>query len=156
MRSVASDIEYLQYAALPWRRAEDAALEILLVTTRHTRRWIVPKGWPIADRSPGECAAHEAFEEAGVVGRMATAPVGSFQYDKHRKSGETVPCTVHVFPLEVARQRRSWPEKSARQTRWCTIEEALARISEPGLRRLIANFANAPNGMSARRGRDAA
>ncbi|HEY6578409.1 MAG TPA: NUDIX hydrolase [Rhizomicrobium sp.] len=156
MSSVASKLENLQYAALPWRRSENAELEILLVTTLHTHRWIVPKGWPLAGCTPGECAAREALEEAGVLGRLTEESVGSFQYDKHRKSGETVACTVHVFPLEVARQRRSWPEKAARQTRWCTIEEALARINEPGLRRLIANFARSRNVRPARHHRAAA
>lgn len=141
MRGVVSNGVNLQYAALPWRKAQDARIEILLVTTRQTGRWIVPKGWPHSGLPPHECAAREALEEAGVLGDPAETALGAFRYEKHRKSGESVPCTVHVFALEVARQRRTWPEKAARQTRWCTIEEALARVGEPGLRRLIRKFA---------------
>ena len=128
-----------QYAALPWRRAGDT-IEILLVTTRNTQRWIVPKGWPLAGRSPSACAALEALEEAGVQGNIATKALGTFTYGKRRKSGEIVLCRVHVFAMEVTHQRRHWAEKRARETRWCSPEEALARVNEPGLRRLIAKF----------------
>ncbi|HEX3652557.1 MAG TPA: NUDIX hydrolase [Rhizomicrobium sp.] len=129
----------LQYAALPWRKVH-GHLEILLVTTRTSRRWIVPKGWPVSGCKPAECAAREASEEAGVVGEVAAKPLGWFSYDKRLKSGDMLPCKVVVFPMEVMRQRRSWPEKGERQTRWCTIDEALARVPEAGLHRLIAKF----------------
>ena len=142
MSSAASQPSNVKYAALPWRRAE-GAIEILLVTTRKTRRWIVPKGWPLAGRTPSECAALEALEEAGVLGEVAAETLGSFHYNKRRKSGEIVPCKVHVFAMQVVRQRRRWAEKSARETCWCSLEDALARVADPGLRRIIAKFAKA-------------
>ena len=129
----------LQYAALPWRRVH-GEVQILLVTTKTTGRWIVPKGWPIPGRKPAECAAREALEEAGVVGEVAAQAVGSFSYQKRRKSGDLLSCKVEVFPMEVVRQRRSWPEKDARETCWCSINEAVARVPGLGLRRLIAKF----------------
>ena len=140
MSSVGTVVSGSQYAALPWRWAENH-LEILLVTTLSTRRWVVPKGWPIEGRTPSECAAQEAFEEAGVVGATALRPVGSFSYVKHRKTGELIPCRVAVFALEVEQQRRTWPEKTVRETCWCSVDEALARVSDQGLKRLIAKFA---------------
>jgi 8-oxo-dGTP pyrophosphatase MutT (NUDIX family) len=140
MSSVGAITTGSQYAALPWRWV-DGHLEILLITTLTTRRWVVPKGWPIDGRSPSECAAQEAFEEAGVIGTMAPKPVGSFDYHKRRKTGDEIACHVDVFDLEVERQRRAWPEKAVRQTCWCSVEEALARVSDPGLKRLIAKFA---------------
>ena len=88
-----------QYAALPWRRRRGHTVEILLVTTRRTGRWIVPKGWPVSGCSPGECAAREAMEEAGVLGVVAAKPIGVFPYRKQRKSGEQVRCRVEVFRL---------------------------------------------------------
>jgi 8-oxo-dGTP pyrophosphatase MutT (NUDIX family) len=138
--STVSKVANIQYAALPWRKAGDA-LEILLITTLNTRRWIVPKGWPLEGKSPQDSAAQEAMEEAGIVGNIAKAPLGSFHYNKLRKSGETVSCKVDVFPMEVARQRRSWAEKDRREARWFSIDEAIAHVTEPGLRRLIAKFA---------------
>jgi 8-oxo-dGTP pyrophosphatase MutT (NUDIX family) len=136
----ASPVRGLQYAALPWRHA-DGRVEILLVTTRNTRRWIVPKGGPLAGRTPSESAAQEAFEEAGVLGKVEADAFGTFRYNKRRKSGEVIACKVQVFAMEVERQRRSWAEKAMRETCWCTPEEAVARVSDVGLRRLIAKFA---------------
>lgn len=137
MRSVVSGVANLQYAALPWRRAQNGLVEILLITTRRTRRWIVPKGWPVPGLLPHQCAALEAFEEAGIEGEAAVRPIGSFPYDKHRKSGETVACTVLLFPLATTRQNSSWPEKGERETRWCSLEEAIGLVGDPGLSRLI-------------------
>jgi 8-oxo-dGTP pyrophosphatase MutT (NUDIX family) len=68
----------VQYGALPYRFTAEAALEILLVTTRQTRRWIIPKGWPIKSLRPPKSAAREAFEEAGVTGRIGMKLVGTF------------------------------------------------------------------------------
>ena len=140
--SGATQVASIQYGALPWRRAGEA-IEILLITTRNTRRWIVPKGWPLLGRTPRECAAQEALEEAGVSGKVAEKPLGWFHYDKLRKSGEVVPCKVQIYPMEVSRQRSAWAEKAMRQTRWCSPQEALSHVSEPGLRQLITKFAKA-------------
>ncbi len=140
MSSVGTVTTGSQYAALPWRWVE-GRLEILLITTLTSKRWVVPKGWPIDGCTPNECAALEAFEEAGVVGTTASKPVGSFDYRKRRKTGDEIACHVDVFELEVERQRRAWPEKAIRQTCWCSVEEAMARVSDPGLKRLIARFA---------------
>jgi 8-oxo-dGTP pyrophosphatase MutT (NUDIX family) len=130
----------VQYATLPWRKSGDT-LEILLITTLRTHRWIVPKGWPMEGKSPQDAAAQEAMEEAGISGNVAKSPLGSFQYNKLRKNGETVSCKVDVFPMEVAHQRRMWAEKHRREKQWFSVEEALERVTEPGLRRLIVKFA---------------
>lgn len=129
-----------QYAALPWRMT-NGALEILLITTLRTHRWIVPKGWPIAALSPSACAAREALEEAGVDGAICEKPLGAFRYTKERKDGANVPCRVEVFALEVTGRRRSWAEKGVRESRWCSVPECLERVSEPSLRQLIVKFA---------------
>ena len=148
MSSAELHVRNVQYAALPWRRAQ-GAVEILLVTTRNTRRWIVPKGWPLDGRTPSECAAHEALEEAGVLGEVAAETLGSFRYAKRRKSGKIVPCKVHVFTMRVVRQRRRWAEKSVREICWCSLDEALMRVTDPGLRRLIAKFARVSESLRA-------
>jgi len=103
----------------------------------------VPKGWPLVGRTPRECAAQEALEEAGVLGEVGEKPLGWFSYDKLRKSGEVLHCKVQVYAMEVARQRRTWAERATRQTRWCSPQEALAHVSEPGLRQIISKFARA-------------
>jgi len=88
-----------------------------------------------------ECAALEALEEAGVVGEVSAHALGMFRYNKERESGETAPCIVRVFTMEVHEQHDDWIEKSERETLWCSLPEALARVTEPGLRRLIEKFA---------------
>lgn len=91
--------------------------------------------------SPSECAAREALEEAGVVGEVAARPLGTFQHSKQLKNGKFLPLHVKVFVLEVVQQRRTWIEKGSRETCWCSLDEVLSRVSEPGLRRLIVKFA---------------
>ncbi len=126
----------IQYGALPWRRGLNG-LEVLLITTRNTKRWIVPKGWPIAGRQPHDCAAFEALEEAGISGNIETASLGSFRYRKRLKSGEVIHCEVVIFAMEATEQKSAWPEKKFRRYQWCPVPDALHRVSFVGLRRLI-------------------
>lgn len=128
-----------QYAALPWRLNGDA-VEILLITSRRTRRWIVPKGWPIEGLGAAGTAAREALEEAGISGEIDAAPLGAFHYFKLLRGDITMPCRVDLFPLKVTRQRKSWAEKEAREARWFAFPEAARRVTEPQLRRLILKF----------------
>jgi 8-oxo-dGTP pyrophosphatase MutT (NUDIX family) len=128
-----------QVAALCWRRSP--RLEVLLVTSLRSHRWILPKGWPELGLTLAESAAHEALEEAGVVGEVSAGPVGRYHYDKEKKDGLVMPCEVLIFSLEVKLQRRAWPEKGLRERLWLTPEQAAARVSEPGLRQFLAGFA---------------
>jgi 8-oxo-dGTP pyrophosphatase MutT (NUDIX family) len=130
----------VQYAALPYR-VNGAALEILLVTSKHNRRWIVPKGWPIEGRPPQNSAAREALEEAGVSGDVESVAIGFFHYFKTLKRNLIVPCKVDVFALRVTRCRKTWSEACDRERRWHSIDEAVAAVVEPELRRLIRKFA---------------
>src|SRR5215510_12676697 len=107
----------LQYAALPYRMSKKDRAEFMLVTSRETRRWIIPKGWPKKGKSPHRSAEDEAFEEAGVVGAVGRQPAGSFFYKKRLKNGGWVECEVRVFPLKVRRQRKEWPEKKERRVK---------------------------------------
>src|SRR5688572_19108780 len=90
----------VQHGALPYRVGRDGVVEILLVTSRGTRRWIIPKGWPIKGLKPARSAAREAYEEAGVRGAIGSKAIGSFVYDKWIEEGVSVPCEVGVFPLK--------------------------------------------------------
>jgi 8-oxo-dGTP pyrophosphatase MutT (NUDIX family) len=132
----------VQYGALPYRFSQDAALEILLVTTRGTKRWIVPKGWLIRGLRPAKSAAREAFEEAGVTGRIGAKPIGLFAYDKlSDETGDGTTCEVKVYPLLVKRQSHVWPESHQRTTQWVEPSRAIAMIKEPGLKKIVAAFA---------------
>jgi 8-oxo-dGTP pyrophosphatase MutT (NUDIX family) len=133
----------VQYAALPYRFTPAAALEILLVTTRRSRRWIIPKGWPIKGLKPPKSAAREAFEEAGVRGKIGAKSVGVFTYDKMLdEHGIEVRCEVKVYPLLVRRQSEEWPEFEQRVIQWAEPAKAVALIKEPKLKKLVAAFAS--------------
>jgi 8-oxo-dGTP pyrophosphatase MutT (NUDIX family) len=129
--------ERLQYAALPWRKTD--RLEIMLVSSRETRRWIIPKGWPMAGRSGSAAAGIEAMEEAGLLGVLSKEPIGQYFYEK-RFSRYVQTCRVEVFSLRVVRQRDDWPEKHERSTQWFCAEEAKELVSEPELNALIGAF----------------
>src|SRR5437868_8497207 len=131
----------VQYGALPYRVRGRARPEIMLVTSRETRRWIIPKGWPKKGKSPHRCAAREAFEEAGVVGAVGRRPVGSFCYEKRLKNGASVECEVRVFPLEVRRQKKEWPEKQERRVKWLSASKAAEKVKDPVLSKIIRRLA---------------
>ena len=137
----------VQYGALPYRFTPEAAIEILIVTTRQSRRWIIPKGWPIKGLKPPNSAAREAFEEAGVRGRVRGKSIGLFTYDKViDESGLRVSCEVLVFPLLVKRQSEAWPEREQRMAQWVAPGKAVALIREPELKALVAAFAERDRG----------
>lgn len=127
-----------QVAALPWRR-RDGSLEVLLVTTRETKRWTIPKGWPMKGLTASASAAREAEEEAGVKGSIAKRPIGTFAYWKRRETRFDL-LAVEVFPLEVKKMRKSWKEKAERQLRWLPPSEAAGEVDEPELSVILANF----------------
>ncbi|MCA3437989.1 MAG: NUDIX hydrolase [Rhodobacter sp.] len=129
----------LQCGALCWRR-QGNDLKVLLVTSRDTGRWIIPKGHLIPNLTPGASAAREAWEEAGVEGMVASLPIGVFTYDKIMGPGQAIPCTVTVYPLEVTRLRDRFPERSQRQRKWFTPERAAAKVAEPGLCDILKAF----------------
>lgn len=142
MSRTASRMPVVQYGALPWRRTPDG-LEILLITTQNTRRWIVPKGWPVAGCTPQQCAAREAYEEAGLSGAVAGEAIGVFNYRKQLKSGQMVACRIRIYAMEVSEVAGEWPEKGTRETKWCPVSEALTLVEDSGLRRIIAKFSRA-------------
>jgi 8-oxo-dGTP pyrophosphatase MutT (NUDIX family) len=132
-----------QYAALPWR-ASAAGVEILLATSRDTRRWVIPKGWPMKGRKPHIAAAIEAVQEAGLLGKIEKVKLGEYFYEKRIKGGGAFLCRVEVFPLRVERQRKNWPEKKQRATTWFPYRLAAEQVEEPDLRGLILAFGAAP------------
>lgn len=127
-----------QFAALPFRRGE--GVEVMLITSRESRRWVIPKGWPMKGRSAFGTAAREALQEAGIRGHVSKTAIGSYLYIKRGLGGKSWPCTVHVFPLEVRVERDTWREKDERTRQWFSYIEAAEAVAEPDLKALILAF----------------
>lgn len=126
----------VQYAALPFRVKGGRAM-VMLVTTRDTGRWIIPKGWPKRTVKPRKLAAREAYEEAGILGRVGKRPCGAFRYTKRLDSGESVACEVQVYPFEVRRELAEWPEMGQRRRLWTAPAEAALLVRDPDLAELL-------------------
>lgn len=129
----------VQYAALPYRVRRDGEVQIRLITSRETRRWVIPKGWPIKGLTPPKTAAREAYEEAGLVGVIAREAIGLYTYEK-RLGVRSVLCDVLVFPFKVKRLLQKWPERFQRYGFWFSIETAAAAVQEEDLAALIVSF----------------
>jgi 8-oxo-dGTP pyrophosphatase MutT (NUDIX family) len=125
-----------QIAALPVRTGADGSPEVLLVTTRETGRWVIPKGWPMRSKTDWEAAEIEAMEEAGAVGRIHPEPVGKFDYFKRRERHFDL-VAVTVYRLSVTRQLDEWPERLERKVQWFSAYRAAELVQEPGLAALL-------------------
>lgn len=126
-----------QVAALCWRM-EGEDMRILLLTSRETRRWVIPKGWPKPGLDAAATAAAEAWEEGGVRLRGRGRPVGRYRYAK-RMRGVPVGTEVDVFAFPVAAIADDFPEVRQRDRVWLSPEEAAARVEEPDLARILAD-----------------
>ena len=128
-----------QVAALPWRRGIDGRLEVCLITTRETKRWTVPKGWPMKGLEDRHAARIEAEQEAGISGKAGKAPVGSFTYWKRRAERFDL-VRVEVYALRVTKVLPDWPERGERDVRWMHPADAARLVDEPGLTLLLEGF----------------
>jgi len=138
-----------QYGVLAYDVGHDGEPRFLLITSRNTRRWIIPRGNPIPGLSPAQSAAQEAYEEAGLTGMVSAQETGTYRYEKVRRNGSTTTANVHVFPLRTTVQSGQWPERDQRQWRWFTREEAVEAVDEEGLKDLIRHFTPPPTAASA-------
>lgn len=127
-----------QVAALPWRKGE-SGVEILLITSRRTKRLIIPKGWPMRRHTGPEVAAIEAMEEAGVAGRIKARPLGHYSYSKVFDDC-VLPVRVAVFPLRVKEEFSEWREVDDRRRIWLSRSEACAVVTDAGLARLFSRI----------------
>jgi len=129
--------ELAQYAALPYVQL-DGDIRVCLITSRETKRWVIPKGWPKAPFAPHEQAAREAKEEAGLLGDVSVETIGSYCYRKRLQVLVEADCRVAVYPFLVRAQRGRWPEQAERQLAWVTVNEAAGMVLEPDLARLLS------------------
>lgn len=129
-----------QHAALCYRRTSAGAPQVLLITSRDTGRWVLPKGWPKKTESGGESAMRESWEEAGVIGRLTEGCAGVYSYDKTMPDGPARPCCVAVHVIEVQYLESDFPEKDVRRREWFNPDQAAIAVDEPELKMLLAGF----------------
>lgn len=133
----------LQVAALCWRRSRKG-VRILLITSRDSGRWVIPKGWPMRNRTEAGAAAREAYEEAGLRGSISERSIGLYTYVKKLGTGRSMLCAVKVFPMEVREMLTEYPETGQRRARWFSRDKAAKRITEPELKALVRAFQPEP------------
>lgn len=124
----------IQVAALCLNPAQD---RVLLITSRGTGRWVIPKGWPMPGRSMAQAAAQEAWEEAGVKGQVGQSPIGHYHYAKTQDRGFAIPVEVAVYRLETEEMTQDFPEHGQRQRKWFYPDEAAGLVAESGLRDIL-------------------
>ena len=129
-----------QFAALCYR-VKNQKVQILLVTSRGSRRWILPKGWPMDGKTPADSAAQEAWEEAGVRGTAVSRPLGMFSYSKALGDDDAdLPCVAMIYAISVTSLARDFPEVGQRTRKWMTRKKAAAMVDEPELSRILRDF----------------
>lgn len=138
----------VQAAALPWRPANDN-IELLLITSRGSGRWILPKGWPESGETLWQSAERESFEEAGLHGAVSQVEAGTYFYGKMLNTGFERRCEVYVYPIAVDRIDDKWPECGKRKRIWLAPERAAKLVAEPDLSELILQFSSNPRKYSA-------
>ena len=128
-----------QFAALVYRVKNDK-VQVLLVTSRNSGRWIIPKGWPMLGETPSDAAATEAWEEAGVKGKTFDRCLGVYSYYKTRGGSRDLPCLVMVYPIKAKKLEAEYPEHDQRRRKWFSLKKAAKLVTEPELSHIIASF----------------
>ena len=127
-----------QFGALCYRIRKDK-VQVLLITSRTNKKWIIPKGWPMDNTTPAETAAREAYEEAGVEGKVRAICLGIYSRTGDMLRGE-LPCVVALFPLKVKRMLTGYPEMQQRKRKWFSLKKAASLVDNPELGQIIKGF----------------
>jgi 8-oxo-dGTP pyrophosphatase MutT (NUDIX family) len=125
-----------QAGAIPYRHGAEG-LQVLLITSRGTGRWLIPKGNIDKGFTPAQAAEREAYEEAGVKGALSKAPLGNFTSLKRLRNGAIIPVTVEVYALQVEKELKNWPERAERRLKWMPVAQAVNLVQEEGMARLL-------------------
>jgi 8-oxo-dGTP pyrophosphatase MutT (NUDIX family) len=128
-----------QFAALCYRVVKDK-IKVLVISSRGTGRWIVPKGWPMDGKTPAEAALQEAWEEAGVIGKVRPTPLGLYSYQKIQDGAPDFPCLAVVYAVKVKSMAKDFPEAGERRLKWVSRKKAAGLVDEPELSRILLDF----------------
>ena len=130
-----------QIAALPVHWDKKGKLRVLMVTSRDTGRWVMPKGWLMDGKKPWDAAKIEALEEAGALGYVSDEKIGQYHYTKRLGGSRKVVCRVAVYPMIVDRLKRRWKERAERKRHWFSPKKAAKLVNEPELTELLLELA---------------
>lgn len=133
-----------QMAALPVISKGKGDIRILMITSRDTGRWVLPKGWPMKGKNLRQAAEQEALEEAGVLGNLSKKPIGVYHYLKRIEGGADIPCEVILYPMRVTKLLRNWQERGERKRKWFSAKGAAKRVLEPDLSDLLLKIKDDP------------
>ena len=136
-----------QIAALPVRWDKNGKLRVLIVPSRDTARWVMPKGWLMEGKKPWRAAEIEALEEAGALGSISHQPIGTYQYEKRLAKGHSVTCRVTIYPMLVDKLNDRWKERDERKRHWFSLAKAANLVDEKGLARILNKLADQPEDM---------
>jgi len=125
-----------QAGAIPYRHSP-VGLRVLLITSRGTRRWVIPKGGVEKGFTPAQAAEREAYEEAGLKGILSDVPLGIFTYSKRQRNGGFRSAAVEVYAMRVHKEFKKWPERKERRLKWMTVPEAVELVDEHGMKALL-------------------
>lgn len=142
-----SQEELQQVGVLPWRIGKGGEARVLLITSRRSGRWIVPKGRLMKGCPPRAAASREAFEEGGVIGVLSKTPVTTYRYMKCLDDGSHVACRVAVFGMNVRGTLIDWREKGQRQRRWFSFNAAAALLGDSELSAFVRTLDAASEGL---------
>lgn len=135
--------DMLQVAALCYRMTDDGH-EILLITSRGRGNWILPKGWPKKKISSAQTALEEAFEEAGIRGKVSEEAIGAYHYTKSSSKGAMLNCVATVYEVAFTKMAKNFPEKGDRKVRWFSPEAAAEAVPYPELAEILRAFTPSP------------
>ena len=139
LRSAAKSDVRTQFAALCFRVKNDKT-QILLITSRGSGRWIIPRGWPMDNKTPSQAALTEAWEEAGVKGKAYEISLGLYSYTREIGDEGSVPCVAMVYPVKVKSLEKKFPEAGQRKRSWLGVDKAAERVDERELANIIRSF----------------
>lgn len=134
-----------QIAALPVCSDVNGKLRVLMVTSRDTGRWVMPKGWLMDGKKPWRAAEIEALEEAGATGFISHHAIGTYSYPKRLDDGSKLHCTVTIYPMFVQKLRLRWKERHERRRHWFSLKKAAKLVNEKELSEILLKVAEDPD-----------
>lgn len=133
----AEEADGTQYGVIPYRIVEGEVV-FLMITSRRSANWVFPKGSPIKGLSSTETAAQEAFEEAGIRGKVGDEAVGYYLHPRNKDASKRD--KVKLYPMLVTEQLDEWEEEEERFRHWALLPQVKQLMASKRAARLAAEL----------------